>query len=353
MKTNIRLFFWLLACCTLLYLPACSKPTVEKPPLPTIDSSFVRGADISWLPQMEASGYKFYDTDGTEKDCLTLLKARGINTVRLRVWVDPSSHPINGHCSKDETVALAVRAKSLGMRVMIDFHYSDSWADPGQQTKPAAWAGADFATLKQHVYNHTFDVLTALATAHVLPNWVQIGNEIPGGMLWPDGSNSGNNFGNLVQLINSGYDATKAVNPAIKVIVHIDKGHDNARFRWFFDGISNLGAKFDIIGASYYPYWIQSDYSATINALGNNLNDMVSRYNKPVMLVEVGGDFTLEENTFNMLTAVLAKVHAVPNEKGLGVIYWEPEGAKLWSGYQLSAWRANGQPSMALDAFKE
>jgi arabinogalactan endo-1,4-beta-galactosidase len=112
-------------------------------------------------------------------------------------------------------------------------------------------------------------------------------------------------------------------------------------------------AKFYIIGASYYPYCIQSYYTATINALVNNLNDMVSRYNKPVMLVEVGGDFTLEENTFNMLTAVLAKVHAVPNEKGLGVIYWEPEGAKSWSGYQLSAWRANGQPSMALDAFKE
>jgi len=337
----------------LLLSASCNKSPIEKPITTANDSSFVRGADISWLPQMEASGYTFYDNDGTEKDCLTLLKARGINTVRLRVWVNPSNHPINGHCSKEETVALAVRAKNLGMRVMINFHYSDSWADPGKQTKPAAWVNADFQTLKQHVYDHTFDVLTALFAANVVPEWVQIGNEIPSGMLWPDGNNTGNNFGNLVQLINSGYDATKAVNSAIKVIVHIDKGHDNARFRWFFDGITNLGAKFDIIGASYYPYWIESDYTATIDSLGTNLNDMASRYNKEVMIVEVGGDYLLEDNTFDMLKSVITKVKNIPNKKGLGVIYWEPEGAKSWSGYQLSAWRANGQPSIALDAFKE
>lgn len=353
MKKTMLPFLWFLACFTFLNVTACDKKPVENPPVSTADTSFVRGADISWLPQMEASGYKFYDVDGTEKDCITLLKARGINTVRLRVWVNPSSHPTNGHCSKEETVAMAVRAKNAGMRILIDFHYSDTWADPANQTKPAAWANDDFTTLKQRLYDHTFEVLTALKDADVVPKWVQIGNEIPAGMLWPEGSNTGNNFGNLVQLINKGYDATKAVDSTIKVIVHIDKGHDNARFRWFFDGISDLGAKFDVIGASYYPYWLQSDYTATIEGLGTNLNDMVSRYNKEVMVVEVGGDYTLEDNTYNMLKAVLAKVKAVPNKKGLGLIYWEPEGAKSWSGYQLSCWRANGQPSMALDAFKE
>ena len=173
MKYQVIVIFSLL-----LLSVSCIKSPTEKPNTTANDSSFVRGADISWLPQMEASGYTFYDNDGTEKDCLTLLKARGINTVRFRVWVNPSNHPINGHCSKEETVALAVRAKNLGMRVMINFHYSDSWADPGKQTKPAAWANADFQTLKQHVYNHTFDVLTALYAVNVVPEWVQIGNEI-------------------------------------------------------------------------------------------------------------------------------------------------------------------------------
>jgi len=348
MKYQVIVIFSLL-----LLSASCNKSPIEKPISTVKDSSFVRGADISWLPQMEESGYIFYDTNGIQKDCLTLLKERGINTVRLRVWVNPSNHPINGHCSKEETVALAVRAKNLGMRVMINFHYSDSWADPGKQTKPAAWANADFQTLKQNVYDHTFDVLMALFAVNVVPEWVQIGNEIPSGMLWPEGKNTGNNFGNLVQLINSGYDATKAVNSSIKVIVHIDKGNDNARFRWFFDGITNLGAKFDVIGASYYPYWLESDYTATIDDLGTNLNDMVSRYNKEVMIVEVGGDYLLEDNTFNMIKLVITKVKNVPNKKGLGVIYWEPEGEKSWSGYQLNAWKANGQPSMALDAFKE
>jgi len=313
---------------------------------------FSKGADVGWLSQMEATGYKFYDTDGTQKDCLQLLKDRGMNTIRLRVWVNPSNDKTNGHCSKAETVAMAVRAQNLGMRVMIDFHYSDSWADPAKQTKPAAWATHTFAQLLDDVYNHTFDVLTDLKTAGVTPEWVQIGNEIPGGMLWPEGSNS-TSFSQLSQLLNKGYDATKAINPAIKVVVHIDKGNDNARFRWFFDNITANSVKYDVIGMSYYPYWLGSDYSATIAALGTNLKDMASRYGKEVMVVEVGGDYTLVQNTKDMLIAVISAVKSVPNEKGLGVIYWEPEGEKTWSGYQLNAWQSNGRPSPALDAFKD
>ena len=314
--------------------------------------SFSKGADVGWLSQMEATGYKFYDTDGTQKDCLQLLKDRGMNTVRLRVWVNPSNHKTDGHCSKDETVAMAVRAQNLGMRVMIDFHYSDSWADPAKQTKPAAWASHTFTQLLDDVYNHTFDVLTALKTAGVTPEWVQIGNEIPGGMLWPEGSNS-TSFSQLAQLLNKGYDATKAIDTAIKVVVHIDKGNDNARFRWFFDNLTANSVRYDVIGMSYYPYWLGSDYTATIANLGNNLKDMATRYGKEVMVVEVGGDFTLVQNTKDMLIAVISAVKSVPNNKGLGVLYWEPEGEKTWSGYQLNAWQSNGRPSPALDAFKE
>jgi arabinogalactan endo-1,4-beta-galactosidase len=311
---------------------------------------FSKGADVSWLPQMEATGYKFYDSDGSEKDCLQLLKDRGMNTIRLRVFVNPSTHKTNGHCSPAETVALAVRAKNMGMRIMIDFHYSDTWADPGHQTKPAAWASHSFADLQNDVYNHTYDVLNALKIAGVTPEWVQIGNEIPGGMLWPEGSTS--NWSQLAQLLNKGYDATKAIDTAIKVIVHIDQGNNNSRFRWFFDNLKTNNVKYDVIGMSYYPYWLNSDYTVTIANLENNLNDMVTRYGKEVMVVEVGGDYTKVQNTYDMLLAVIAAVKKVPDNKGLGVIYWEPEGEKSWSGYQLNAWQSDGKPSLALDAFK-
>lgn len=314
------------------------------------NKAFAKGADVSWLPQMEATGYKFYETDNSQKDCLLLLKNRGINTIRLRVWVNPSNDKASGHCSPAETVAMAVRAKKMNMRIMIDFHYSDTWADPGNQTKPAAWANHSFPELLKDVYQHTFDVLTALKQAGITPEWVQIGNEIPDGMLWPEGKAS--NFNQLSQLLNQGYEATKAVNPAIKVIVHIDKGNDNERFKWFFDLAKANNVKYDVVGMSYYPYWLGSDYTATIADLGKNLNDMASRYGKEVMVVEVGGDFTLEQNTKDMLTAVINAVKTVPNNKGLGVIYWEPEGEKSWSGYQLNAWQPDGKPSPALDAFK-
>ena len=332
------------------YCSSSQTPDPTPNPVPTPTYNFAKGADVGWLSQMEATGYRFYDADGTEKNCLQLLKDRGMNTIRLRVFVNPSSDRTSGHCSKDETVAMALRAKNMGMRIMIDFHYSDTWADPAHQTKPAAWASHSFPTLLTDVYNHTFEVLTALKTAGVTPEWVQIGNEIPSGMLWPDGSYT--NFSQLAQLLNKGYEATKAIDTSIKVVVHIDKGNDNARFRWFFDNARTNGVKYDVIGLSYYPYWINSDYTTTIADLQNNLNDMVSRYNKEVMIVEVGGDYALVQNTKDMLTATINAVRNVPNQKGLGVIYWEPEGEKTWSGYQLNCWQSNGKPSTALDAFR-
>ncbi len=336
-----------------LSLTSCSNAqSATEQPLPTpTPTAFAKGADTGWLPQMEATGYHFYDADGTQKDCLQLLKDRGINTIRLRVWVNPSTDKTDGHCSKAETVTMAVRAKNLGMRIMIDFHYSDSWADPAKQNKPAAWVNHTFNQLLTDVYNHTYDVLTDLKNAGVTPEWVQIGNEIPGGMLWPEGSSS--NFSQLAQLLNKGYDATKTVNPSIKVIVHLDEGNNNTKFRWFFDNATANFVRYDVIGMSYYPYWLNSDYTASINNLAANLNDMVSRYGKEVMVVEVGGDFTLVQNTHDMLAAVINAVKSVPNNKGLGVIYWEPEGEKSWSGYQLNAWQSNSKPSPALDAFKE
>ena len=324
--------------------------SIQKPSdIPTSPYAMALGADASWLPQMEATGYKFYDKDGSEKDCLQLLRDRGMNTIRLRVFVNPSENKASGHCSKKETVVMAQRAKKMGMRVMIDFHYSDTWADPGKQAKPAAWANHLFPELLNDLYNHTFDVLDTLKTAGIIPEWVQIGNEIPGGMLWPDGSTK--NWPQLAQLLNKGYDATKAVDKSIKVIVHIDQGNNNERFRKFFDNATANGVKYDVIGLSYYPFWIKSDYTATIADLRNNLFDMVSRYQKEVMVVEVGGEYTRVQNTYDMLVKVIKAVNAVPDRKGLGVIYWEPEGANSWSHYKLNCWQDDGKPSPALDAF--
>lgn len=352
-KSTVQFRFVLMAIITLLITSSSVAQTSEPSTF-----AFSKGADVGWLPQMEATGYKFYDVDGSQKDCLQLLKDRGMNTIRLRVWVNPSNDKASGHCSPAETVVMAVRAQKMGMRIMIDFHYSDTWADPAKQAKPAAWANHSFADLQNDVYKHTFDVLSALKSAGVTPEWVQIGNEIPGGMLWPDGSST--NFNQLAQLLNKGYEATKAVNSDIKVIVHVDEGNNNAKFRWFFDNAKANNVKYDIIGLSYYPYWLGQekgkealkDYSKTIADLEFNLNDMVSRYGKEVMIVEVGGDYTLVQNTKDMLDAVIKAVKAVPNNKGLGVIYWEPQGEKSWSGYQLNAWQSDGKPSPALDAFK-
>jgi len=315
------------------------------------NAEFAKGADIGWLPQMEATGYKFYDTDGKEKDCIQLLKDRGMNSIRLRVWVDPSDDKASGHCSKDETVAMALRAQKMGMRIMIDFHYSDSWADPAKQFKPKAWEKHTFPELLNDVYNHTFDVISALKKAGVTPEWVQIGNEIPGGMLWPEGSTD--NWKQLGQLLNKGYDAVKAIDKKIKVIVHVDEGNNNEKFRKFFDNATAQKVRYDVIGLSYYPYWIKKDYSETIADLQFNLNDMAKRYGKEVMVVEVGGEDDKIQNTKELLAATIKAVRNVPNNKGIGVLYWEPQGARSWSHYALSAWLENGQPSPALDAFKE
>lgn len=324
-------------CSTLFFAPAASA------------QSFAKGADVGWLQQMEATGYVFYNDQGVAQDCFRILKDRGINSIRLRVFVNPSDDKASGHCSPAEVVMMAKRAAGLGFRIMIDFHYSDTWADPAKQAKPAAWASHPFPQLLQDVYDHTFSVMTSLKASGVTPEWVQIGNEIPNGMMWPEGSTA--NFGQLTQLINKGYDAVKAVSASSKVIVHLDRGNDSALYRAFFDSLTANQGKYDVIGLSYYPFWLKQDYTASIDNLQANLNDMVSRYGKEVLITEVGGDYKLPQNTYDMLVAVIKATQAVPNGKGLGVFYWEPQGAKSWSGYQLSAWGDDGRPTSALNAF--
>ncbi|MEK5236502.1 glycosyl hydrolase 53 family protein [Paenibacillus sp. FSL L8-0470] len=309
--------------------------------------SFSKGADISWLPQLEALGYKFYNDHGKEQDLLQILKDHGIDSIRIRAWVDPSDDPSNGHNSTEEVVALASRVSALGFRVMIDLHYSDTWADPGKQITPAAWVNDDLEQLKVHVSEYTSEVMNALKEAGVTPEWVQIGNEINNGMMHPLGSYS--NTSNLVQLIQAGSSAAKAVFPGIKVIIHRANGAE-AGVDPFFAGLVDAGLKdsdYDIIGLSYYP---ASVFTSSINELSENMNKLEAKYGKEVMIVEVGGDVSKDvDSVYNMLVAVQNKLHSVPNHMGTGIFYWEPTG--IMFDYPLSAWNIDGTPTFAMDAF--
>jgi arabinogalactan endo-1,4-beta-galactosidase len=311
--------------------------------------NFAKGADVGWLHQMEATGYKFYNVNGEEEDCLKILKDHGINSIRLRAWVNPSDDLASGHCSTAEVVEMAFRAKEMGFRLMIDLHYSDSWADPEKQKKPAAWENHSFDELVSDVYDYTLEVMNALKDKDISPEWVQVGNEIPSGMLWPEGSTE--NFEQLSKLLDSAYEAVKAVFREAKVIIHLDQGDDRNRFVSFFDKHKANGGKYDVIGVSYYPYWVKKDYTETIDNLTNNLIEFVRRYDKEVMVCEIGGEDTKISNNYDMLKEVMMRVKAIPEGKGLGVFYWEPQGAYSWSKYKLSAWGEDGRPTKALEAF--
>lgn len=315
-------------------------------PLPKQDSTFfMKGADVSWVTEMEKSGIKFYSSSGEQMECMALLKSLGFNTIRLRAWVNPSSKWNN----TADVISKAIRAKGLGFKVLINFQYSDTWTDPGHQAKPAAWSNADFASLKDSLKNYTINVLTQLKSAGVSPEWVQVGNETNNGMLWPDGTAS-DNMAAFAQLISTGYDAVKEIFPDAKVIVHISNGYDNNLFRWIFDGLTLNNAKFDVIGMSLYPS--VTNWAAYNSQCLANMNDMVSRYNKEVMIVEVGMPWDSPDECWSFLTDIISKTKTVTGNKALGVSYWEPEAYNNWSGYTLGAFDNTGKPTHALDAFK-
>ncbi|MFQ2906082.1 arabinogalactan endo-beta-1,4-galactanase [Aeromonas allosaccharophila] len=314
---------------------------------PSESTAMVKGADVSWLTQMEQSGYRFYNDSGKQQDLLLTLKQHGINAIRLRVWVNPAG----GWNGLNDVIAKAKRAKAAGFDIMIDFHYSDSWADPGKQTKPAAWQSYTFEQLMSNVYWHTYNSLVALKQAGITPKWVQVGNETNNGMLWDDGKASAN-MRNFAWLINSGYDAVKAVNTSTKVIVHLANCENNALYRWMFDGLKANGAKWDVIGASIYPTQTgNGDWFTMNNRCYDNLADMVSRHGKEVMIVEVGMPWDDPKNSYDTLVDLLNKMKWIPDNKGLGVFYWEPQSHNGWQNYSLGLMDQGGKPTYAMDAF--
>lgn len=329
-----------------LLLLSCKKDSKgESTPVIADSSIIAKGADVSWVTQMESQGIKFYNKSGTQEDLFQILKDEGMNSIRLRVWVNPS----DGWCNTSDLVAKALRAKAAGMKILIDFHYSDSWADPGKQTKPAAWENETISQLDSSLNAYTVGVLDTLKSNGISPDWVQVGNETNDGMLWPEGRAS-TNMGNFASLVNAGYDAVKSVFPAAKVIVHISNGFDNSLFRWMFDGLKNNGAKWDVIGMSLYPTssnWMQLNAQCL-----TNINDMISRYNKEVMICEIGMSVSDSIASNSFISDLIVKARSVPGDKCLGIFYWEPESYNNWNGYTLGAFNNSGEPTIALDPFK-
>lgn len=306
-------------------------------------AQFAKGADVSWINQQESSGYVFRNSSGVQTDFFKLLKDTGVNAVRLRVWVNPS----DGWCDGADTLYKAQRAAEQGMRIMIDFHYSDSWADPGQQTKPSAWASHSTSQLASDVYAHTHGILDYLKDNGITVSWVQVGNEINSGLLWPDGEVS--NFTNIASFVNSGYDAVKAIYPDAPVILHLANGYDNATFRWFFDSLKSAGGKWDVIGMSHYPP--ASSWQSYNDQIDATMQDMVSRYGSSVVIAEVGMDWQQPDTAYSMLADLIAKNKAL-GSRGIGVFYWEPDAYPGWQGYSLGAVNASGQFTQAMKAFE-
>lgn len=290
-------------------------------------SGVAKGADVSWLTEMEGDGVKFYNKEGKATECLALLRNLGVNSIRLRVWVNPDG----GWCGKDDVVKKACRAQQLGFRLMIDFHYSDTWADPAHQTVPAAWKGYTFEQMKQAVATHTTEVLKALKDRGISNvEWVQVGNETRDGMLWNDHDVSvtgrcSKNAANFAAYVNAGYDAVKDVYPSAKVIVHIDEGNTLSRYTWIFDELRNHGGKWDVIGMSLYPE--DDNWQTQTTDCLNNIKKLSQQYSCKVVVSEVGM-WSGSAEAASMMKKMVDGCKDISACEG--IFYWEPEVYNGW-----------------------
>ena len=275
----------------------------------------ILGADISWLLEDEAAGATYYD-GGQKLDLLALLRARGFNYIRIRTFVNPSAADgyaagkAEAWCDRAHTIELAKRVRALGMGFLLDFHYSDNWADPGKQVKPAAWAALSFAELVKAVHDYTKETVAALADAGAAPDMVQVGNEITPGMLLPDGSSDNANWPMLGQLLKAGATAVQEVDPNIRIMLHIEKGGDNATTRWWVDHALAEKVPFQILGQSCY-----TEFQGTPESWQANFNDLVTRY--PTLNFVIA-EYSQEKRKANDI------MHDLPFHRGLGTFIWEP-----------------------------
>lgn len=301
---------------------------------------FKKGMDISFLPELEDKGMKIKDFDGNEMDGFDLAKKYGVNAIRLRLWNNPENvEESKGYCNLSDTIAMAKRIKAHQMSFMLNFHYSDFWADPGKQRKPKDWENLEFSELKEAVFTYTRDTLLTLKGEGVLPEIVQIGNEIRSGLLFPEGELP--NYKGMVELVNAGIQGARAVadSDTMKIMIHLDQGGRYFYIKEWFDKAFEAGLEdFDLIGLSYYPFW-----HGTFMDLKETLSKLVLDYQKPIMIVEtahawrksahgfidesqekIAGVLATPEGQKKVLDLVMNITASLPNQMGCGVYYWEP-----------------------------
>ncbi len=356
---------------------AFAADTVKTRPFNAMPADFIKGADISTLLEAEQHGAKFYNQNGQQQDAIAILKANGVNYVRLRLWVDPQDADGKtyggGSNNLENTIALAKRVKAQGLKLLLDFHYSDFWTDPGKQFKPKAWEKMDYPQLKTAIHDYTRDTIAHFKQEGVLPDMVQIGNEINGGMLWPEGKSwgqGGGEFDRLAGLLNaaiSGLKENLTGGEQVKIMLHLAEGTKNDTFRWWFDEIAKRDVPFDIIGLSMYTYW-----NGPISALKANMDDISKRYNKDVIVVEAAYGYTLDncdnaENSFqakeekdggypgtvqgqyDYIHDLMQSVIDVPGHRGKGIFYWEP----TWIAVPGTTWATKAGMKYIHDEWKE
>lgn len=347
--------------------------------------TFLKGGDVSELSYIESKGGKFYE-DGVEKDCFEILKNHGFNIARLRLYNDPgnpdytpSKYLPAGFQNKTDVLQLAQRAKAAGMQIQLTFHYSDYWTNGSTQTKPHEWSNLSYDDLKKAVYDFTLDILNAMKDQGTIPQYVSLGNETRGGFLFPDGGYS--NFSKMAALFNAGYDAVKEVSPESKVIIHLDDAGDAGLYDWFFGSLESAGGKYDIIGASYYPFW----GGRTITEMRDWANYQSAKLGKDILIMETGYNWnpTLPngsggqlghngpyQNIYpsspqgqkDFLLELFNGIKTADNGRLLGDIYWDPVMIAVPGvGWQLGApnvvanttlFDFNGNALISLDAFK-
>jgi arabinogalactan endo-1,4-beta-galactosidase len=295
----------------------------------TSAQEYAIGADLSFLKSAEDKGFVFREGDSA-KAGLQIFKDHGYNWIRLRLFHTPTALPNN----LEYTIALARKAKDMGFKFLLDYHYSDTWADPGKQYIPKAWENFTHKDLVKAVFDYSRETIVAFKKAGILPEMVQIGNEVINGMLWPDGKLP-QNWDNFAELIIAGIDGVIAGSDLAerpKIMIHIDQGGNKVKTKYFFDKLMSYGIKFDYIGQSYYPWW-----HGTLLDLRENMIFMAKEYRLPIILVEVAYCASpteyrkrpapypeTPEGQKEFLQSVNEVVLNTPDNLGVGIFWWEP-----------------------------
>ena len=323
---------------------------------------FVKGMDLSTLLELERCGAKYYD-NGEERDLLAIMKSYDVDTIRIRLWNDPWSETGESYGAGENdlktSLEIAKRVTTAGFGVLLNFHYSDFWADPGKQIKPKAWADYGVKELEQAVYDYTLESMRTFLDAGVNITMVQVGNELSNGLLWPEGKVP--NYDNIATFVNAGIRAVRKADATIPVMIHLDNGGNNALYREWFDNFTKRGEDFEIIGLSYYPFW-----HGSLQMLNDNMNDIAERYGKDLVIAEVSMGYTMEDyknyeklsdedrkgyatrpalvekieypmtkqGQYDFMEDFLNRISHIKDGKGKGFFYWEP----AWIPVPGSGW---------------